>query len=280
MSETGSGAQGAQAASEAELRQRIASAKRVVVKVGSSSLTTNHQLDTAKLYQLVTVLANAHAAGRQLVLVSSGAIAAGMGPLGWEQRPHDLASQQAAAALGQGLLIARYTEAFGVYGIKVAQVLLTVADVTSKESYENAQRTLDKLASFAVVPVVNENDTVATQEITFGDNDRLAALTAALVGAEALIVLSDVDALYTTAPAAPGAQRVSWVDDVNALAVDTSQAGTTVGTGGMTTKLQAAQIAVAAGIPVLLSAASCAADALGAVSAGTVFAPKAQPGSE
>ncbi len=190
--------------------QILASARRVVVKVGSSSLTTAvGGLDPARVDALVDALAeHAAADGRELVLVSSGAIAAGLAPLGLKARPRDLATQQAAASVGQGLLMRAYTESFGRHGRTVGQVLLTVDDVIRRTHYRNAYRTLRRLLDLRTIPIVNENDTVATEEIRFGDNDRLAALVAALVHADLLILLSDVDALYTGDPSkvrlAPG----------------------------------------------------------------------------
>ena len=142
-----------------------------------------------------------------MLLVSSGAIAAGMAPLGLRKRPKDLATQQAAASVGQGLLIARYTEAFAAHGLGVGQVLLTADDLMRRGHYRNAQRTLDRLLELGIVPVINENDTVATDEIRFGDNDRLAALVAHVSRASALILLSDVDGLYDGDPRKGGAQQ-------------------------------------------------------------------------
>ena len=141
------------------------------------------------------------------MLVSSGAIAAGLAPLGLPRRPRDLATQQAAASVGQGLLVDRYTAAFARHGVLVGQVLLTADDLIRRAHYRNAQRTLARLLELGVVPVVNENDTVATDEIRFGDNDRLAALVAHLVRADALVLLSDVDGLYDGDPRRPGARR-------------------------------------------------------------------------
>ncbi len=156
-------------------REPVAAARRVVVKVGSSSLTTvDGGLDPDRLQSLVDSLAALRQRGSDVVLVSSGAIAAGLAPLHLRKRPRDLASQQAAASVGQGLLVARYTAAFAAYGLTVGQVLLTVDDVTRRAHYRNAYRTLHRLIDLGVVPVVNENDTVATHEIRFGDNDRLA----------------------------------------------------------------------------------------------------------
>ncbi|MGH8894072.1 MAG: glutamate 5-kinase, partial [Actinomycetes bacterium] len=167
---------------------------RVVVKVGSSSITSAEGgLDPPRLDALVDALAGARIGGREIVLVSSGAIASGLAPLGLVRRPRDLASQQAAASVGQGVLIHRYTESYARHGMTVGQVLLTSDDVVRRGHYRNAQRTLYTLLAMGAVPIVNENDTVATEEIRFGDNDRLAALVAHLVHADQLVLLSDVE---------------------------------------------------------------------------------------
>jgi glutamate 5-kinase len=210
---------------------------------------------------------------RELVLVSSGAIAAGLAPLGLPARPRDLATQQAAASVGQGLLIGRYSAGFARHGRTVGQVLLTVDDVTRRTHYRNAYRTLRKLLDLGAVPIVNENDTVATDEIRFGDNDRLAALVAALVHADLLVLLSDVDALYTGDPARPGTVRIEEVRDERDLAnVAIGRAGRAgLGTGGMVTKVEAARIATGFGIPVVLTAAPLAPDALAGAEVGTFF---------
>lgn len=260
---------------EEQVRTAIGKARRLVVKIGSSSLSAASKgLDDERLEHVVTTLAAAHKAGRDIVLISSGAIAAGLRPLGLSRRPRDLAHQQAAAAVGQGLLMERYTEGFAQHGIRVGQVLLTVDDVTRQSNYRNALRTLGTLLRMGVLPIVNENDTVATHEIRFGDNDRLAALVAQLVRADALVLLSDVDALYTAHPDDPDAERIDFVPDVDELEVDTHRAGRAgVGSGGMTTKVQAAQIAASAGIPVMLDNARDAEHAIAGRGGGTVFAP-------
>ena len=166
-------------------RRAVGTARRVVVKVGSSSLTSDDgHLDVEALRALVAVLARRRLDGGELVLVTSGAIASGLAPLGFAARPRDLATQQATASVGQGLLIARYTEAFAGHGLRVGQVLLTPEDTVRRTHYRNAQRALERLLALGVVPVVNENDTVATDEIRFGDNDRLAALVAHIVRAD------------------------------------------------------------------------------------------------
>ncbi|MBT2213570.1 MULTISPECIES: glutamate 5-kinase [Actinomadura] len=252
-------------------REAIAKARRIVVKAGSSSLTTPEgTIDAARIDALVDVLAARRDAGTEIVFVSSGAIAAGLGPLGLVRRPPDLATQQAAASVGQGLLFARYTSAFTRHRITVGQVLLTADDMMRRSHHRNAQRTLAQLLALGVLPIVNENDTVATDEIRFGDNDRLAALVAHLTRADALILLSDVDALYTGDPRRPGARRIEDVRGPADLAgVELGGSGR-VGTGGMVTKVEAARIA---GVPVVLTNAASAAQALAGDPAGTLFHP-------
>lgn len=255
-------------------RESLRSARRIVVKVGSSSLTSAEGgLDRDALNMVVETLVDVRASGKQIVLISSGAIAAGLAPLGLTARPHGLAAQQAAASVGQGLLMQAYTEAFGRHGLPVGQVLLTVEDLTRLSTYRNAARTLSTLLRLQAVPVVNENDTVATHEIRFGDNDRLAALVAQVTHADALLLFTDVDALYTAHPSVPGAAPVHHVPDIDALQVDTSRTGSSVGTGGMVTKLEAAQIATSAGIPVLLTSTDNIRPALYGEQVGTWFDP-------
>ncbi|MFJ8440620.1 glutamate 5-kinase [Kitasatospora griseola] len=258
------------------LREEVVSARRIVVKVGSSSLTTAAGgLDADRVDALVDALAKVRTGkdAPEIVLVSSGAIAAGLAPLGLEKRPKDLARQQAAASVGQGLLVARYTASFARYGVRVGQVLLTAEDASRRAHYRNAFRTLEQLLTMGAMPIVNENDTVATAEIRFGDNDRLAALVAHLVRADLLVLLSDVDGLYDGDPAKPGSSRLDVVRGPADLAgVEVGSAGKAgVGTGGMVTKVEAARIATGAGIPVVLTAASQAADALAGRRTGTLF---------
>ena len=253
-------------------RAGLATARRIVVKVGSSSITDRSgRIDMPQLNALVDAIAAARAGGTDVVVVSSGAVAAGLEPLGMQRRPRDLATRQAAASVGQGLLLARYTSLFAAHGLTVGQVLMTVEDVTRQASYANAQRTFTRLLELGAVPVVNENDTVATNELRFGDNDRLAALVAHLVGAEALFLLSDVDALYTDHPSRPGARRITDVAEVEDLDVDTSRNGSSVGTGGMTTKLDAARIATHAGVNTVLASATAVRSALAGEPVGTLF---------
>jgi glutamate 5-kinase len=261
--------------SAAERRRGIARAKRLVVKVGSSSLTGDGgALDEGRLVSLVDALAERRATGSSVVLVSSGAIAAGIGPLGLPARPRDLATQQAAASVGQGALVAAYQRAFGAHGLTVGQVLLTADDVTRRSHYLNAKRTLDRLLELGIVPIVNENDTVATQEIRFGDNDRLASLVAHLVHADGLVLLTDVDALYDGPPHRPGAQRVPVVTGGLGLdAINIGGTGSAVGSGGMVTKVEAAAIANSAGIPAVLTSADRVRAVLAGEDVGTVFVP-------
>ncbi len=254
------------------VRQDVVDARRVVVKIGSSSLTTAAGgLDADRVDALVDVLAKHE--DREIVLVSSGAIAAGLAPLGLVRRPTDLARQQAAASVGQGLLLARYTASFARYGRRVGQVLLTTYDTSHRVHFRNARRTLEQLLAMGAVPVVNENDAVATDEIRFGDNDRLAALVAHVVRADLLVLLSDVDGLYDGDPRRPGARRLETVGGPEDLAgVELGSAGRAgVGTGGMVTKVEAARIATGDGIPAVLTSAVHAADALAGRPTGTYF---------
>ena len=268
--------------SQAQVRRSVAQAQTMVVKVGSSSLTRpSGHLDAAKLEALVASVAANVLSGARIVLVSSGAIAAGFGPLGFAERPRDVATQQAAASVGQGLLMARYETAFARYGIRVGQILITAEDTIRAAQYRNARRTLERLLDLGVVPIVNENDALASNEIRFGDNDRLSALVANIVRADALVLLTDVDALYTAPPSRPDARRIGYVSDVIAALRDVTVGGSTsgVGTGGMVTKLEAARIAAVSGVPVVLTSAANAGPAMMGDPVGTVFAPVHDRGS-
>jgi glutamate 5-kinase len=256
-------------------RESISQARRIVVKIGSSSLSSR---EGGLKHNAIEVLAQAVAArraqGHQVIVVSSGAISTGMPALNLTKRPKDLATQQAAASVGQGILLAAYTSAFREHGITVGQVLLTSDDVTRRSHYRNAQRTFDRLLDLNVLPIVNENDTVATDEIRLGDNDRLAALVAHVTNAEALVLLSDVDGLYDGPPHKAGSIHVPEVSHHSEL--ESMRIGGIgaegVGSGGMATKVQAARIASAAGVPTLLAATANIEAALGDASTGTAFA--------
>ena len=256
------------------MRTEVTEARRIVVKVGSSSLTTaDGGIDPARVSALVDVLAAVRARGTEVVLVSSGAIAAGLTPLGLKRRPRALAAQQAAASVGQGLLVHRYTEELARHGLVAGQVLLTLDDVTRRSHYRNAFQTFAKLLDLGVLPIVNENDTVATTEIRFGDNDRLASLVAHLVHADLLLLLSDVDGLYDGRPDTPGSTLLTDVatpGDLDGVRIGRT-GGAGVGTGGMQTKVLAAQIATGAGIPVVLTSAERAGAALVGEPVGTLF---------
>ncbi len=254
-------------------REVLVSAGRIVVKVGSSSLTSvSGGISTEALIGLADVLAERRLAGTEIILVSSGAIAAGLAPLGLARRPTQLSTQQAAASVGQGLLMAEYSQAFAAHGVTVSQILLTADDLIRRSHYANAHRAMERLLNFGVVPIVNENDTVASREIRFGDNDRLAALVAHLVKAEALVLLSDVDSLYDGPPSA-GASRIPLISspaDLDGITIGrTGKAG--IGTGGMVTKVEAATIAASSGIPALVTSTENAAAALRGDDVGTWF---------
>ena len=269
-------------ASYDEIRRRIAEAQTIVVKVGSSSLTQpGGHIDPERLNALATALANAQLMGARIVLVSSGAIAAGFGPLGFDARPTDVATQQATAAVGQGLLMAQYEAAFARFGVRVGQILITAEDTIRAAQYRNVQRTLERLLDLGVLPIVNENDSLASNEIRFGDNDRLSALVANLVRADALVLLTDVDALYTAPPSNPAAKRIAYVPNVLETLgeVEVRGSASKVGTGGMVTKLEAARVAAVSGIPTVLTCAGNAGPALMGDPVGTTFAPVKHRGS-
>lgn len=251
-------------------RPTLAGVRRVVVKVGSSSISgaNVHQID-----ELSATLAALHAQGVEVALVSSGAMATAYPFLGLDGRPQDLATQQAAAAVGQSRLMWRYQNALDRFSVIAGQVLLTASDLEHELSRTNASRALERLLELRILPIVNENDTVATEEIRFGDNDRLAALVAELIGADALILLSDVDAIYTRPPHFEGAERIPVLSsraEVEAIEIgSTGSAG--VGTGGADTKISAALYASNAGAATLITATPLLADALAGGDVGTWF---------
>ncbi len=251
-------------------RDEIPRARRIVVKVGSSSISG---ANVGQIDPLVEALAAAHARGSDVVLVSSGAIATGIPYLSLDGRPTDLATQQAAAAVGQNVLIYRYQNSLDRFSIVAGQVLLTAGDLENPAHRSNAQRAMERLLGLRILPIVNENDTVATHEIRFGDNDRLASLVSQLVHADLLVLLSDVDALYTKPPGAPGARKIRNVgfdDDLSGVEFgDIGAAG--VGTGGAGTKVAAARHASATGTPVLLASTTDVAAALTGADVGTWF---------
>ena len=248
-----------------ERPERLPEGARVVVKVGSSSLTrADGGLDLNRIDILAGLIAGMRSRGHDVVLVSSGAVASGLVPLGLSRRPDELSLLQAAASVGQGRLAARWETAMSAYGLVTAQVLLTAHDVAIRSHYRTVRATFDSLLSLGAVPIINENDAVATSEFSLGDNDRLAALVAHLVTADVLVLLTDVDGLWTARPGTPGATPIRHVRSSADLAgVSVSGRGSFVGTGGMTTKLQAATIACASGTTTLIARADDAAGLLG-----------------
>jgi glutamate 5-kinase len=234
-----------------KLRQELlASARRIVVKFGTGLLTDDsNRLSPERISALVVEVAGLRAQKRQVVLVSSGAIAAGMAELGWSKRPKQLHELQAAAAIGQGKLMALYDAAFGRHDLRVAQVLLTHDDLNDRQRHLNARNTLETILSHGVVPVINENDTVAVDEIKFGDNDRLGALTATLIDADLLVILSHVEGLLDrenrVVPVVPKITR-----DIEALAGGTDRV---TSVGGMKSKIEAAKIVTRSGIPMVIA---------------------------
>ncbi|AKK09401.1 glutamate 5-kinase [Corynebacterium testudinoris] len=259
---------------ESEMRERISTAKRIVVKIGSSSLTgEDFTVDPNKINHIVDAL-QARMSRSDIIVVSSGAVAAGMGPLGLTQRPTDLATKQAAAAVGQVHLAHQWGQSFARYDRTIGQVLLTAADAGRRDRARNAQRTIDRLRQMRAIPIVNENDTVATSEMHFGDNDRLSAIVSHLTTADALVLLSDVDGLFDRNPAEPDARFVSEVRTGRDLKGVIAGDGGLVGTGGMASKVSAARLASRGGVPVLLTSAANIGPALEDASVGTVFHPR------
>lgn len=256
-------------------REAVRTARSIVVKVGTTALTTpNGMFDGGRLASLAEAIEARMHAGSDVVIVSSGAIAAGIEPLGLSKRPTDLATKQAAASVGQVALVNSWSAVFARYQRTVGQVLLTAHDIAMRAQHTNAGRTLDRLRALHAVAIVNENDTVATHEIRFGDNDRLSALVAHLVGADALVLLSDIDGLYEADPRKAQARFVPEVAGPADLQGVVAGQSSHLGTGGMASKLSSALLAADAGVPVLLAAAADAAAALGDASVGTVFAAR------
>ncbi len=232
--------------------------KRIVIKVGTSSIThEDGHIYIQKLDKLARQIADMVHLGKEVVLVSSGAVAAGMAPLGLKKKPSLLQDKQAAAAVGQGRLIHMYDKIFREYGISAGQVLLTKGDYLHPRRYLHARNTLLRLLSFGVVPVVNENDTVSVDELKIGDNDTLSAMVGSIIDADWLIILSDVDGLYTANPATDiNAEKISLVEKLTPEIFSSAQgAGTARGTGGMYTKLLAADICMNSGVNVIIASA-------------------------
>ena len=238
------------------IREAVKDKKRIVIKIGSSSLMHNEtgRLNLGKIEKLVRTIVDIKNSGKDVVLVSSGAIAVGRMAIGLNEKPDELPVKQACAAIGQAKLMMVYQKIFAEYSTTAAQVLMTKATVMNDKSRRNAQNTFNELLNLGAVPIVNENDTVSTYEIkqvqTFGDNDRLSAIVTSIIDADLLILLSDIDGLYTDDPNSnPDARFINQVDviDDKLLNMGKSTSGSGVGTGGMATKLKAAGLAVSSG---------------------------------
>ena len=243
-------------------REEVRNRKRIVIKIGSSSLMHKDtgRLNLRKIEQLVRTLVDLKNSGKDVILVSSGAIAVGRTAIGLHEKPDELPVKQACAAIGQAKLMMVYQKIFAEYSAIAAQVLMTKATVTTDTSRKNAENTFNELLKLGAIPIVNENDTVSTYEIkqvqTFGDNDRLSAIVTSRVGADLLILLSDIDGLYTDDPNTnPDARFISQVDriDDDLLDMGKSTSGSNVGTGGMATKLIAARIATGSGADMVIA---------------------------
>lgn len=250
------------------VREALSEARRVVVKVGSRALME----DGGRFASLAAQIAAERAAGRQIVLVSSGAIGLGRARLGMGERPRDMPRLQAAAAVGQSRLVRRWEDAFEAHGAAVAQVLLTHADLTDRDRYLNARHALDALLDLGAVPVINENDTVSVEEIRFGDNDQLAAMVATLVGADLLILLTDVEGVLDDE-----GERLATVRDVDEVTGFLRASADDVGSGGMASKLEAARRATRRGVPVVIARAAregLLRDVLAGEDVGTLVLPQ------
>jgi glutamate 5-kinase len=235
--------------------------KRVVVKIGSSSLTSRHgEISRRKLEKLVDEVVSLKDDGHEVLLVSSGAVAAGYRKLGFLQRPNTLPEKQAAASIGQGLLMEAYSELFLSHGYVASQILITRDDFSDEHRYNNVRNTINILLERGIVPIINENDTVTVNRLKFGDNDTLSAKVAGLVDADMLVILSDIDGLYDADPRKhPHAKRLERVREITPEIEQTAgEAGSSVGTGGMRSKIDAFKIALASGIPSFLGKATTA----------------------
>ena len=265
-------------------RELLKNKKRIVIKIGSSSLThpETGDLNFMKIEQLIRVISDLRGEGREVVLVSSGAIAAGRQALGC-QKPETVAEKQAYAAVGQARLMMVYQKIFSEYNQTAAQVLMTKNTIVDNVSRENAHNTFEELLKLGVVPIVKENDTDATNEIKFGDNDRLSAIVSALIGADLLILLSDIDGLYSDDPKRnPDAAFIEQVDEISdeLLSMGKATTGSDVGTGGMAAKLYAARIAADSGADMVIANGDnveCIWDILAGKQCGTLFTAHKRP---
>ncbi len=255
----------------------ISNAKRIVIKVGTSTLTyETGKINIRRMVKLCSVLADLHNSGKEVVLVTSGAIGVGVGKLGLKERPKDIPGRQAAATVGQCELMFMYDKFFGENGVKTGQLLITKSDIENLQRRENLENTFEKLFEYGAVPIVNENDSVATEEIVYGDNDSLSAIVASLIKADALVILSDIDGLFDDNPNEnPDARLIPVVEEINAeIEALCGGAGSDRGTGGMVTKIHAAKIARDAGIPTVIMNGTAPQDIYKLIdghSVGTIF---------
>ncbi len=254
--------------------------KRLVVKVGTSTLTyETGKTNIRRMMKLCSVLADLHNSGIDIVLVTSGAIGVGVGKLGLSEKPHDIPGRQAAATVGQCELMFMYDKFFGEYGQKIGQLLVTKSDFENEERRTNLTNTFEKLFEYGAIPIVNENDSVATEEIVFGDNDSLSAIVATLIEADGLVILTDIDGLFDANPTEnPEARLIPVVDKIDDSIVSLcGGAGTKRGTGGMVTKIHAAQIATEKGIATVVMNGSAPQELYKLIDGrqcGTFFKPK------
>ena len=261
-------------------RTQLQAARRIVVKVGTSTLThPNGKLNFSRIEGLVRELADAVNAGKQILLVSSGAVGAGMDRLGWKEKPKTIPEKQAAAAVGQGILMHTYEKLFAEYGQVVAQVLLTREDSVNRRRYANSRNTLLTLLNIGVIPIINENDAVSIDELKIGDNDTLSANVAAIVDADVLIILSDVDGVYSANPQTdPQARLLPEINEVTPeVEAMCGGAGTMRGTGGMLTKMAAARMAMNSGIVMVIASGGrdgAVQSILAGKPIGTLFPPR------
>ena len=240
------------------LRDNLKDKKRIVIKIGSSSLTHTEtgRLNLMKMEILVRELADLHNQGKDVIVVSSGASAVGKSAMGLSHKPQELDERQACAAVGQARLMMIYQKLFAEYSQTAAQILMTKYTMINRATRVNARNTFDRLLSMGAIPIVNENDTISTDEIEFGDNDTLSALVAALIDADVLLLLSDIDGLFTDDPNQnPQAEFIDIVEKIDAHleSMAKGSSGTSVGTGGMATKLKAAHIATSAGADMVIA---------------------------
>lgn len=263
-----------------DTREHIKSAKRIVVKVGTSTLLyDNGGLNLYRIEQLVRELADLYSQGREVILVSSGAIGAGVVRMGLDKRPAGVKEKQALAAVGQGMLMHIYDKLFAEYGQVAGQVLLTRDNYVQHKQYNNSRNTLLTMLKMGVIPVINENDAVAVDEVKIGDNDNLSAMVATLVDADLLIILSDIDGVYTSNPAKD--PHATLIDEIGEITPQIEKiaggAGSDLGTGGMSTKIEAAKIATASGVTMCIASGSekdVIRRIVGGEKLGTVFPPK------